>query len=647
MDPDGMTSSGDGLGALDVIAFVQPDAWEQARNQYVEDLTLVERDLFANASLENILHDARNAQKSHDHASISRGVVAKLKPLIEGIAQYGSALDVFSNASSTILCPLWGSIRVLLYVSTLFQNVVEATLTQRQLAIEFNKYFERLVEMFHQISDILPVFRTYEKLFSKHPRLIKAISEVYLDIFRFCAAAKAVFRKGAKSPFLTTVGIGLKLTWRPFEQQYGEVLDKFQRNQIKVEREIDLARTIENTNHQEITKEMQQKLEAMEEMRIEQAAAGREIKWFNALRTSDYEFTKDKNPERVPGTCEWLLKHNKYKAWLDSKRAGMILVSADPGCGKSVLSRFVVDNPDLADFESTGALCYFFFKDDSDEDRSAYHALSAILHQLFCQKRYLLRTYSDLYVDRGRPSFDDLWKILIASSTDPKLSSITCVVDGLDECTEETRGPLIQRLAKLCAHPPEAAKIKFMITSRPYNHIKMTFRKNGFDVQLVQVMGENSIEREEISSEIGLVVAEKIERFHETRLWNGVEDNAHEILAERLAQIVNRTYLWVALVFPELEMYAGASERELVAVLDTLPKTIVEAYEKILDRSLNREKARKLLHIVTAAMRPLSLDELNLAMALEEGARSEADVYLTPTQSFPMLIRIYAGYSST
>ena len=48
--------------------------------------------------------------------------------------------------------------------------------------------------MFARIGDVLPRFRTYEKLFSNYERLIEALSIAYLDIITFCSDAKAVFR---------------------------------------------------------------------------------------------------------------------------------------------------------------------------------------------------------------------------------------------------------------------------------------------------------------------------------------------------------------------------------------------------------------------------------------------------------------------
>lgn len=65
-----------------------------------------------------------------------------------------------------------------------------------QIAREFSKYFDKPVEMFARIGDVLPRFRTYERLFSNHENLIQALSMAYLDIIAFCTNAKAVFRRG-------------------------------------------------------------------------------------------------------------------------------------------------------------------------------------------------------------------------------------------------------------------------------------------------------------------------------------------------------------------------------------------------------------------------------------------------------------------
>lgn len=105
------------------------DAWTQAKNRYIEDLTHEEKQLYLQASPEKIFYDASAAEKSHGAKSTSRGLMDKLQPFVAAIEQYGQALDVYSNAYPLVLSPLWGSIRILLLVClTVFERLTEHTL---------------------------------------------------------------------------------------------------------------------------------------------------------------------------------------------------------------------------------------------------------------------------------------------------------------------------------------------------------------------------------------------------------------------------------------------------------------------------------------------------------------------------------------
>lgn len=221
------------------------DAWTRARERYVEDLTEDEKQIYSTATLENLYYDTSAAEKIHRETSSSRAIISKLQPFCAAIDQYGEAIDVYANASALILCPLWGSVRVVLH-----------------LAREFGKYFEKLVEMFARIGDVLPRFRIYEKLFSGHEQLVQSLSIVYVDILKFCTDAKAVFRQGRR-PFLTNFKAGFKLLWKPFDRQFGQRMDEFRIHRKNVDKEAGLshmveaadARAVDTINRLQIKKE--------------------------------------------------------------------------------------------------------------------------------------------------------------------------------------------------------------------------------------------------------------------------------------------------------------------------------------------------------------------------------------------------------
>ena len=73
--------------------------------------------MYFNASLHDIVRDAKDASLQHSEESMSHGIVAKMQPLVSAIEQYGQALDVYVNAYPLVLSPLWGSIRITLLVS--------------------------------------------------------------------------------------------------------------------------------------------------------------------------------------------------------------------------------------------------------------------------------------------------------------------------------------------------------------------------------------------------------------------------------------------------------------------------------------------------------------------------------------------------
>lgn len=95
-----------------------------------------------------------------------------------------------------------------------------------------------------------------------------------------------------------------------------------------------------------------------------------------------------------------------------------------------------------------------------------------------------------------------------------------------------------------------------------------------------------------------------------------------ELLLERLMQVPNRTYLWVYLTLDFIEKEIYVDRAAITNATSSLPKTIDKTYNRILSKSHNPPEARDTLSIVTAATRPLTLDEMAMALALRGNHRS-------------------------
>jgi len=92
------------------------DPWKDAVQQFSKNLSPEDRLYLTTTNSEDLINDIVKFEESHKQSSKSRRISAKVQPLVSAIADYGKALDVISNSSS-VLPPLWGSLRVLILVS--------------------------------------------------------------------------------------------------------------------------------------------------------------------------------------------------------------------------------------------------------------------------------------------------------------------------------------------------------------------------------------------------------------------------------------------------------------------------------------------------------------------------------------------------
>ena len=143
-----------------------------------------------------------------------------------------------------------------------------------------------------------------------------------------------------------------------------------------------------------------------------------------------------------------------------------------------------------------------------------------------------------------------------------------------------------------------------------------------------------------ISREINIFIEERVNAIG-TQLKHTEEEQS--ILLKSLTRVPNTTYLWVYLTLNLIESNMDIDKIGIVTATSDLPATVEEAYERILSRSKDSGKARKLLHIVLGATRPLTLQEMNLALTLNETHRSYSDLDLRSQDRFHEYIRDICG----
>jgi hypothetical protein len=331
---------------------------------------------------------------------------------------------------------------------------------------------------------------------------------------------------------------------------------------------------------------------------------------------------RKRNPGRALRTCEWFLRHEKYQQWRQEPKSSFLWISAGPGYGKSVLASFLVDelNNNLSQSTSPATVCFFFFKNDDDKQMSAKSALCGLLHQLFTTNTTLFKHATTELRNKGQKfmeEFNTLWKIFTKAVTDSSCGNIICVIDGLDECDESTRVLFINSLVKF--HSTRGGLgtnntvVKFIVSSRPHSSIESRLR------ELPRIKLED--ETDAINTDISQFIGAKLNELASTKILSNSEQAR---LKKRLINNPNRTFLWVSLIFNLLR--DTDSETKIKKIIDNLPGNLETVYEKILEQSPNPEKAKEILHLVLAAVRPLTLAELNVALGIRPDHKSVEDL---------------------
>ncbi|KAH8724299.1 hypothetical protein GQ44DRAFT_750330 [Phaeosphaeriaceae sp. PMI808] len=270
---------------------------------------------------------------------------------------------------------------------------------------------------------------------------------------------------------------------------------------------------------------------------------------------------------RLQDTCMWFLRHDYFQKWL-KQESGPLLVSADPGCGKSVLAKHLID----CALPRSATICYFFFKDQ--DQNTARQALCALLHQLFSQKPSLIQHAMKQFEKDGPAlinSTNSLWIILGNAIQDPQAGSVIMVLDALDECAESEFEDLMRN--------SDHGKLKYLLTSRPYEQIMSKFRGLLDAFPRIRIPGEE--ESEVISQEVNRVIQHR----------KALSDKVKGHLADQLLTITHRTYLWAK-------------------DFKKTPKgSINQAYERILNKSKEHLMVRKALEMNVASVHDIDLEE--------------------------------------
>ncbi|RKL38038.1 hypothetical protein BFJ72_g7500 [Fusarium proliferatum] len=329
--------------------------------------------------------------------------------------------------------------------------------------------------------------------------------------------------------------------------------------------------------------------------------------------------------KRTDGTCEWILKKEKFIKWEESKSCVTILYGS-PGAGKTFIISRVIDYF-LAKAKKGEALAFFYCKRDEENRRNPKDILSSILRQLSTPM-------TEDEAQRIHIAIKDLPNRLALKGTTINVSTCenvirtlvedypktTIILDALDECDRDTREELMTVLNNLTN---ASSKLRLFISSRHDEDILRHFR-------VVPIIEMQATDNEE---DIACFVEHKL--FQDSR-WSDISVEIQDEVKTVFHEKSQGMFQWAALQVHQIRRLRIWTERSIKDQIEISPVGLKAAYDVVWNQlqemsPYEEQLARRAFQWVLCAFRPLKTPELSLMMHIDpDSGIPEASIALTP-----------------
>jgi ankyrin repeat protein len=322
----------------------------------------------------------------------------------------------------------------------------------------------------------------------------------------------------------------------------------------------------------------------------------------------DRQQVKSAKGERVPGTCQWIIKHPKFTQWEKEDHGSLLWICGGPGKGKTMISIFLTEWLELVKRKNNTHVLYFF----CDHRQNTRNSDRAILRGLLIQLLRLQPSLQSHVSLRGDPenkfvnSRDALWLLWCAMLHDPNRQPVKCVIDGVDECNEDCFTWLCERVAGFYEQGmPEG--------SQPC-HIMIVSRK-GTPLRSWPTIDLDDITQDEVSSDVERFVNERTKSISNVLECTKSFETwvKHELLKRG-----ERSFLWLGCVIQVLLRKMTCSDVE--TTLKAFPAGLGSLYDRLLldIEQEHRSTCATILKWAVHAMTPITLLELAEILDIKE-----------------------------
>ncbi|KAL6820027.1 ankyrin repeat-containing domain protein [Trichoderma camerunense] len=348
--------------------------------------------------------------------------------------------------------------------------------------------------------------------------------------------------------------------------------------------------------------------------------------YLNRFFTINYEDIIQSIPKRHPNTCEWLLDNKVFQDWLSGTGHHVMWLHGYPGMGKSVIARYLVEaleernQPSLSPVPSM--LAFFFCSYRDKQAAKMENLISSLIHQLVSFDPGLGDAISRRFpiVDRSvTENIKNLWKVLQDVINAIQKKTLYIVIDALDELEAASWATFLDQFLNILDQ--STSKVRVVITSRNESAIEKVLSSRSASLDLRN--GSKNV------SDISTYLFDKVYNY-------GRENSFGEEMCESIhSELFTRSdgmFLWAHLAWEYfidgVALWTTKLLRQRLENLQHLPPGIDTLYYRILSKVNIKmtEEVRQCFAWILVAARPLSIEEMSIALALRERPSCLADI---------------------
>ncbi|KAI1846709.1 hypothetical protein JX266_007282 [Neoarthrinium moseri] len=313
--------------------------------------------------------------------------------------------------------------------------------------------------------------------------------------------------------------------------------------------------------------------------------------------------------QRAQEACSWFVNEPLFLDWFHSTKSELLLFCGNLGSGKTVTMSYVIDTIiQRNQHELPRALInYHYCKSDNTGDSIKIY--SNLVLQLLNRQKALKKNFLEWELEVRSLGIhsptDNVRKLgqFYLDSVAGLDRPLFIIIDGLDECDQDSRDQLLELLQEILQGK---SRVKILYSTRPMPSIP---KKLG---SIAQIRHTPDKHRDSIL----------VEHFVRQKLGDR-DPEVQELVTNKLSEMVQGSAIWVQMTVKYIQASGTHDFYHMRELLRTLPppEELSTMYYKLFTSSIqdqgdNRLIASSALEVLAVCCRPLSIDELEWAVAM-------------------------------